>query len=57
MASGDHLQTWVNGVACADIRDSMDKSGFIALQVYEYNRPKPVSVWFNNIRLEELPAQ
>jgi hypothetical protein len=56
MANGDHLQTWVNGVACADIHDSTEKTGFIALQVHEYNGPKPVHVWFKNIRIEELPA-
>jgi len=55
IANGDHLQTWVNGTACADIHDSMDKTGFIALQVHEYNGPKPVHVWFKNIQLEELP--
>jgi hypothetical protein len=56
IANGDHLQTWVNGVACADIHDSKDASGFIALQVHEYGGPTPVHVWFKNIRLEELPA-
>jgi hypothetical protein len=55
VANGDRLQAWVNGAACADIHDSMDKTGFIALQVHEYNGPKPVHVWFKNIRLEELP--
>lgn len=55
MANSDHIQTWVNGVACADIHDAMDKSGFIALQVHEYNGPQPVHVWFKDIRLQELP--
>jgi hypothetical protein len=55
IADGDHIQTWVNGVACADLHDRMDKSGFIALQVHEYNGPQPVHVWFKNIRLEERP--
>lgn len=54
IARGDRIETWVNGVACADIHDSLDKSGFIALQVHEYNGPQPVHVWFKNIRLEEL---
>ena len=54
MANGDPIQTWVNGFACADIHDSMDKSGFIALQVHEYNGAAPVHVWFKNIRWEEL---
>lgn len=57
IANGDHIQTWVNGVACADIHDSKEKSGFIALQVHEYGGPKPVRVWFRNIRLEELPGR
>jgi hypothetical protein len=39
---------------CADIHDSMDQTGFIALQVHEYNGPTPVRVWFKNIRIEEL---
>jgi len=55
IAKGDHLQTWVNGVACADIHDTKDVTGFIALQVHEYKGPKPVHVWFKNVRLEELP--
>jgi len=57
MAKGDHIETWINGVACADIHDSLDKTGFIALQVHEYNGPQPVHVWFKNIRLEELGNQ
>ena len=57
VANGDHLQTWVNGVACTDIHDSMDKTGFIALQVHEYNGPKPVHVWFKNIRLRSAPRR
>jgi hypothetical protein len=54
IANGDHIQTWLNGVACADLHDTTDKTGFIALQVHEYNGPKPVRVWFKNLRLEEL---
>lgn len=58
VASGDSIRTWVNGVACADLKDSMDASGFIALQVHEYRGPAPVQVRFRNIRLEELkPAR
>ncbi|MHC4993014.1 MAG: 3-keto-disaccharide hydrolase, partial [Planctomycetota bacterium] len=33
-AVGDHLQTWVNGVQCADVHDDADAEGFIALQVH-----------------------
>ena len=31
---GDRIQTWVNGVACADVKDSMDDSGIIGSQVH-----------------------
>jgi len=33
-AIGDRLQTWVNGVPCADVTDEADTEGFIALQVH-----------------------
>ncbi|MEM9480708.1 MAG: family 16 glycoside hydrolase [Verrucomicrobiota bacterium] len=60
---GDHLQTWVNGVPCADVRDAMTASGVIGLQVHgniavngrvireEYEKHQ---VRFRNIRLREL---
>ncbi len=31
---GDHIRTWVNGVPAADLVDSEDLTGFIALQVH-----------------------
>lgn len=31
---GDHLQTWINGVAIADIRDAAAASGVVALQCH-----------------------
>ncbi len=33
-AEGPWLRTWVNGVACADLIDTVDPSGFLALQVH-----------------------
>lgn len=54
VANGDHIQTWINGATCADLHDSAEKSGFIALQVHEYGGATPVHVWFKNIQLEEL---
>jgi len=33
-ARGNHIQTWVNGVQCADLFDDMDASGFIGFQVH-----------------------
>lgn len=31
---GDHIRTWLNGVPAADLKDSADASGLIALQVH-----------------------
>lgn len=33
-AIGDSLKTWLNGAPCAELKDSMTASGFIALQVH-----------------------
>jgi len=33
-AIGNSIRTWVNGIPCADLIDSMTPSGFIALQVH-----------------------
>jgi hypothetical protein len=33
-ARGPHLRTWLNGVACADLLDTKELEGFIALQVH-----------------------
>jgi hypothetical protein len=33
-AIGDSFQTWLNGTPCAELRDAMTASGFIALQVH-----------------------
>jgi len=53
-AIGDHIRTWVNGVACADVVDPLDQTGFIALQVHQFPGEKPVQVRFRNIRLQDL---
>ena len=52
-AVGDHMQVWINGVPCADLFDSMDQSGFIALQVHAYKGPQR-QVRFRNVMLAEL---
>lgn len=39
-AIGNRLRTWVNGVACADLLDSMTPKGFIALQVHTIGKNK-----------------
>lgn len=53
---GDSIKTWVNGIACADIKDSMTKRGIIGLQVHQVSKDnfKPYQVRWRNIRLEEL---
>ncbi len=53
-ANGDHITTSINGVPCADLRDPVDQSGFIALQVHAYKGEKPAQVRFRNIRMEDL---
>jgi hypothetical protein len=57
---GDHLQTWVNDVKAADLKDDMTLKGIIALQVHRINdNAKPgEEVRWRNIRIKELsPAK
>ena len=51
---GDSIKTWVNGVPCADLTDSMDRSGFIGLQVHQIKADPPLQVRWRNIRIQEL---
>lgn len=53
---GNSIKTWVNGIAAADIRDSMTLRGVIGLQVHAVgkDRFKPFEVRWRNIRLKEL---
>ena len=53
-AIGDRIRTWVNGAACADVVDSADLTGFIALQVHSYKGEKPAEVRWRNVRLTDL---
>lgn len=56
-AVGDHIRTWLNGVAAGDLRDSMTPSGFIALQVHGVGaRADPLEVRWRNIRLRAVTA-
>jgi hypothetical protein len=50
-AVGPHIQTWVNGVPCADLFDPMDIEGFIALQVHAGNEGR---IRWRNIGIKEL---
>jgi hypothetical protein len=55
VAQGDRIRSWVNGVPCADFRDTMDASRFIGLQVHSVGAGKgPYQVRFKNIKLREL---
>jgi hypothetical protein len=51
MACGPHLRTWLNGVPCADLIDTMDLEGFIALQVHA---GKEGQICWRNVRLKDL---
>jgi hypothetical protein len=55
-ASGDRIQTWVNGVAIADIRDpDSSQRGFIGLQVHGIKAGSgPFEVRWRDIRIHEL---
>lgn len=52
-AVGDRMRVWVNDVPCADLTDSMDLTGFIALQVHSYKGEKPAQVRWRNIRIQD----
>jgi hypothetical protein len=52
-AEGPWLRTWLNGVPCADLIDTMDADGFIALQVHSGQKGK---IRWRNVHLKELPA-
>lgn len=57
VCKGDHIQTWINDVPAADLKDGMTPKGFIALQVHGIgkNQPEdPLTVRWRNIRIREL---
>jgi hypothetical protein len=51
MACGPRIRTWLNGIPCADLIDTMDLEGFIALQVHS---GKAGQIRWKNVRLKEL---
>jgi hypothetical protein len=52
---GDSIKTWLNGVAAADLKDSVTPRGFIGLQVHGVGkREDALEVRFRNIRIKEL---
>ena len=55
-AVGDSLKTTINGVPAADLKDSQDASGFIALQVHGVGKnTNDLEIRFRNVRIKELP--
>ena len=57
VADGESIKTWLNGVPAADLKDSMTKTGFIALQVHGTKSETPLHIRWRNIRIKELPAK
>lgn len=53
-AIGDTLRTFINGVPAAEIIDTVDASGFIALQVHATHHEEPMQVKWRNIRIKEM---
>jgi len=53
-AVDDSIKTWLNGVAAADLKDSMTATGFIGLQVHASNSDKPLQIRWRNIRIQDL---
>ena len=51
---GDSIKTWVNGVPCADLRDPVDQTGLIGLQVHGFRGEGPAQVRWRNIRIKDL---
>lgn len=49
---GNHIRTWVNGVAAADLADDKSAKGFIGLQVHDLNNTPGAHVYFKNIRIQ-----
>jgi hypothetical protein len=52
---GDSIKSWLNGVPAADAKDSLTRSGFIALQV-AHGKLGAGEIRFRNIRLKQLPT-
>jgi hypothetical protein len=52
---GEAIKTWLNGVAAADLKDSVTPTGFIGLQVHGVGKKEePLEVRFRNLRIREL---
>ena len=51
---GNNIRTWVNGTSCAYVIDTVDKKGFIALQVHAIPKPELAGekIHWRNIRIK-----
>ncbi len=57
VAQGDHIRSWINGIACADFHDKTDASGLIGLQVHGIRKGSgPYRVRWRNLRIRELKS-
>lgn len=54
-ARGDLIQTWINGIPTAELRDSMTPRGFIGLQVHGVGaRTDELTVRWRGLRMQRL---
>ncbi|CAN5283938.1 DUF1080 domain-containing protein [soil metagenome] len=53
---GNEMKTWINGVAIADVVDTVDQKGFIGLQVHAVTTPEQAGkkVYFKNISIQTV---
>ena len=51
---GNEMKTWVNGIPTADVVDTIDRKGFIALQVHAVSKEEQAGkkVYFKNLNLQ-----
>lgn len=54
-AIGPKIRTWVNGIATADLVDTVDASGFIGLQVHSHAK-EGLEVKWRNLKIKDLDA-
>ena len=50
------MRTWINGIAVADMIDTVDRKGFIGLQVHAVTTPEQAGkkVYFKNMRIQTM---
>ena len=53
---GNEMKTWINNIPVAYLVDTVDKKGFIALQVHAVNKPELAGekVYFKNIHINAI---